>query len=80
MAKEFPSHKELFQKLATLDGGDYGKYPGYDSMYDGLGTRATKDEAEPLPAMRPATGGPGPNGSLGCVVPSTKSTKIGTTV
>ena len=48
VAKEFPSHKELFQKLATLDGGDPSKYPGYDALYESLGTRATKEEVREL--------------------------------
>jgi carboxyl-terminal processing protease len=48
VTKEFPANKELFQKLAVMDSGDYHKYPDYDALYASLGSRASKEEVREL--------------------------------
>ena len=48
VAKEFSSHKALFENLAVMDSGDVSRYPGYDALYASLGTRCTKEETREL--------------------------------
>ncbi len=38
------THKELLMELAAGDGGSHERYPDFDTFYDGLKTKLTKDD------------------------------------
>ncbi len=48
--KWIKDHKdaELYRKLAESDAGDLSLYPGFDELFDGLKTKASKDEVREL--------------------------------
>ncbi len=46
--KSFKEHAALFAQLADVDYGDASKYPGFDPLYDSLGSKASKDEVREL--------------------------------
>jgi carboxyl-terminal processing protease len=48
VTKNFGQNRDLFRQLAETDLGDPSKYPGFDSLFDSLGTRLSKGEVREL--------------------------------
>jgi C-terminal peptidase prc len=47
----YPGKETLFDKLAETDADDYSLYPGFDELFDGLGTVLTKQDVRFLLRM-----------------------------
>lgn len=42
--RQYPSHEEIFQKLAEFDGGTWKGYPEFEEFYRGLGTKLEQND------------------------------------